>query len=397
MPKFIFLSALLLLSAGCAALQPSAPTPIIIVVTATPDASAQNNTSAPTPIASPIAGTPIPETSSTAPTAQPPATSRSGFPMKPTTVQSVRAKVDLNIRKGPGTTYEIVGGLFNSKTVQVTGLSEDEQWWRVLCPDGSNGECWVTADPLATEPVGTAFTPVPVTVDPNVQPPPTARTGFPMKATDIKAVRAKINLNLRRGPGTIYEIAGGIYQGQTAQVTGLSEDGQWWRVQCPDGDTGECWVTADPLATEPTNANPGATTSASPADSETFVRALSAALQGKNIDALKSMMADPFTIANWLSEGTQPSRDQALLVMKNWVTPASNIVIDVAGKTDQTKLLNGTNPLSMWDPNAKVVQSVYVKGLGETGKDEALLIIAQREDKSLYWYGVLYANGGFSK
>lgn len=298
MLRYLLSLTVLLLGSGCATLQPTAPTPIIIVVTATPDAASPNTLPSPLPAtaaANPTAppGTPIPVT--VAPDGV------SAFPTKPTTVQYVRAKQDINIRKGPGTTYDIVGGVYAGQTAQVTGVTNaDATWWRVLCPDGSAGECWVSADTALTEPADA----------PNVEPTATAST--------------EVN-------------------------------------------------------------------------SETFVRALAAALQGKNLDALKGMMGDPFTIGYWLSEGTEPSRDEALILLKKWIPPATDIVVDVADKTDQTKLLNGTNPLSMWDPKVKVVKSVYVKGLGETGKDEALLLIAQREDKSLYWYGMLFAGGGFAK
>ncbi len=296
MLRSFLLFTLLVFGSGCAALQSPAPTPIIIVVTATPDAASPN--------ASP---SPLPVTASAHPTAPP-------------------------------------------------------------------------------------GTPIPVTVAPD------AASSFPTKATDVQYVRAKQDINIRKGPGVQYDIVGGVYAGQTAKVTGVTNaDATWWRVICPDGNVGDCWVSADPALTEPADApNAGPTVTASTeVNSETYVRALAAALQGKNFDALKSMMDDPFTIGYWLSEGTQPTRDQALEVLKKWVAPASDIVVDVANKTDQTKLLNGTNPLGMWDPKVKVVKSVYVKGLGETGKDEALLIIAQREDKSLYWYGMLFAGDGF--
>lgn len=300
MQKILFGLTLLLFGSGCAALQPPAPTPIIIVVTATPDA-ASTFAAPPNPTLAPIAdATPPPAPATLIPITVAPETA-SSFSTKPTDVQYVRAKQDINIRKGPGTQYDIVGGVYAGQTAKVTGVTNaDATWWRVICPDGSVGECWVSADPALTEPADA----------PNAGPTPTAST--------------EVN-------------------------------------------------------------------------SETYVRALAAALQGKNFDALKSMMGDPFTIGYWLSEGTQPSRDQAVELLKKWIAPASDIVVDVADKTDQTKLLNGTNPLGMWDPNTKVVKSVYVKGLGETGKDEALLIIAQRADQSLYWYGMLFAGGGFAK
>lgn len=301
MHKSFPLLLLLILAGGCTALQAPAPTPIIIIVTATPDTAATNA---------------APSNPSLVPIANP------------------------------------------------------------------------------TQPLASPGTPIPVTIAPD------AATSFPTKPTAVQYVRAKQDINIRKGPGTQYDIVGGVYAGQTAKVTGVtSADATWWRVICPDGSVGECWVSADSALTEPAdapNAEPTATASTK-VNSETYVRALAAALQGKNFDALKSMMGDPFTIGYWLSEGTQPTRDQALELLKKWVAPASDIVIDVADKTDQTKLLNGTNPLGMWDPKVKVVKSVYVKGLGETGKDEALLIITQRDDKSLSWYGILYAAGGFVK
>ena len=257
----------------------------------------------------------------------------------------------------------------------------------------------------AAAPTTSPATPIPVTVAPSDSGSSTT-SKFPTKPTEVQYVRAKQDINIRQGPGTQYDIVGGVYAGQTARVTGfMNAEGTWWRVICPDGKVSECWVSADTALTETASAPNASPTSdtASPTLSaqvgtETYTRALAAALQGKNFDALKSMMGDPFTIGYWLSEGKQTARDEAWNTMKTWIAPANEIIIDIAGKTDQTALLNGTNPLGMWNPNVKVVNSVYVKGLGETGKDEALLIIAQRDDKSLYWYGMLYAgNGGFKK
>jgi hypothetical protein len=130
---------------------------------------------------------------------------------------------------------------------------------------------------------------------------------------------------------------------------------------------------------------------------ESFVRQLADAIQKKNYTAMGEMMAEPFTIGYWRSEGTEPTKAEALQLMENsWVGPAVDIVFDLADRIDQTALLAGTNPLGMWNPTAKVVKTVYVKGLGSTGNDEALMVIAERPDGTLYWYGMLFAAGGFS-
>jgi len=165
MRQFLYALTLLLLGSGCAALQPPAPTPIIIVVTATPESN--GSVSAPTASATRtrvLSDTPIPVT--VTPNAA------STFPTKATDVKYVRAKQDINIRKGPGVQYDIVGGVYTGQTVQVTGVTNaDATWWRVLCPDGSMGDCWVSADTTLTE-----------TVDaPNAEPTPTVSTAMNLK------------------------------------------------------------------------------------------------------------------------------------------------------------------------------------------------------------------------
>ena len=54
------------------------------------------------------------------------------------------------------------------------------------------------------------------------------------------------------GPGDTYPQIGGIFGGMAGTVTGVSVDGQWWRVMCPDDTVGSCWISADPSVTEPT-------------------------------------------------------------------------------------------------------------------------------------------------
>lgn len=292
---------LLIFASACSAFPSTAPTPVIIVVTATP-----NTIATVTPIATPNAQ---PTRSTDATNAPAPATTNSAFPTKPTAVKYVQAKQDINIRKGPSTNYDIVGGVYAGQTAQVTGVSSaDGQWWRVLCPDGSIGDCWVSADPALTEPA---------------QPP----------------------------------------------------------------------NTAPPQPTTLPNAEPTQTPAAA-STLDAFTQQLADALENKNYDALRQTMGDPFTIGYWRSEGTEPSRDEALVLIKSWLAPAANIEIDRAGRTDQIQLLAGTNPLGMWNPQVKVVKSLYVKGLADNR--EALLILARRADGSYYWYGMLLAGrGGF--
>jgi uncharacterized protein YraI len=68
---------------------------------------------------------------------------------------------------------------------------------------------------------------------------PTAQPGFP-------TMTALVSLNVRTGPGTNYPVVGAFGAGQTATIVGKSQDGSWWKIQCPAGTGSECWASAQP-------------------------------------------------------------------------------------------------------------------------------------------------------
>jgi hypothetical protein len=71
--------------------------------------------------------------------------------------------------------------------------------------------------------------------------------------TDVKYVMVFPDVApMYSGPGDTYPQIGGIFGGMAGTVTGVSVDGQWWRVMCPDDTVGSCWISADPNVTEPT-------------------------------------------------------------------------------------------------------------------------------------------------
>ena len=81
-------------------------------------------------------------------------------------------------------------------------------------------------------------------------PPPVDTNAYP---TNVKYVMALEDVRLRNGPGLQFGIISYLAEGQTAKVTGVSADGNWWRVICPDGSVGSCWVTAARHLTRPTD------------------------------------------------------------------------------------------------------------------------------------------------
>ena len=72
--------------------------------------------------------------------------------VSPTEVEYVMAQQDIQILAAPDDTSEVIGQVFAGQVARVTGTNVDGTWWRVLCPDGSTGSCWVSADPSLTQP-----------------------------------------------------------------------------------------------------------------------------------------------------------------------------------------------------------------------------------------------------
>ncbi len=64
-----------------------------------------------------------------------------------TDVQYIQTVTDVNMRGGPGTEYETVGSVFAGQLILVTGITPDQRWWRVICPDDRVGNCFVINDP----------------------------------------------------------------------------------------------------------------------------------------------------------------------------------------------------------------------------------------------------------
>jgi uncharacterized protein YgiM (DUF1202 family) len=91
----------------------------------------------PTPTATSAAPTPLP---GLAPTATLP-----GEIAPEAAEGTVRILVDLNIRSGPGVSYDRVGFLLKGDRAQVVGRDPVGGWWQIVCPPGVDGRsCWVS-------------------------------------------------------------------------------------------------------------------------------------------------------------------------------------------------------------------------------------------------------------
>lgn len=69
----------------------------------------------------------------------------------------------------------------------------------------------------------------------------------PAEGTDtaMGTVTAPDGIYLRTGPGTNYPYVGAAPFGETGEIIGVSEDGQWWLASAPQLPGGQVWVAAE--------------------------------------------------------------------------------------------------------------------------------------------------------
>lgn len=113
----------------------------------------------------------------------------------------VTATAGVNVRSGPGTGYDVMGGLYPGYVVAVRGPAR--QGWTPVTYNGR--EAWVSTKYLRK--VGTAVT---------TQAPPTAAT---------RTIRTTTALNIRTGPGTTYKIIKVLVRSSLVSTTGKTKNG----------------------------------------------------------------------------------------------------------------------------------------------------------------------------
>jgi SH3-like domain-containing protein len=120
-----------------------------------------------------------------------------------------------------------------------------------LTPPQAEGELKISANIadngklLASGPaIALALATATPTPSPTPEPTPTpAATPTP----DFASVTGDSTVNLRNGPGTAFGAVGQLNAGETARIVGKNQDGSWWEIERPDGQT--AWVVARLVST----------------------------------------------------------------------------------------------------------------------------------------------------
>ncbi len=106
-----------------------------------------------------------------------------------------------------------------------------------------NTQSKTTEEPVAARPtLHPTFTPTPLR--PDTAPPPTPTEIPPTPTPVVPKVEVTANsVNLRGGPGTNYPRVGRATQGQTFEIIGRNEGGDWLQIKTDDGKT--VWIVND--------------------------------------------------------------------------------------------------------------------------------------------------------
>lgn len=146
----------------------------------------------------------------------------------------IDADVRLNVRLGPGLTYEIVGTAIPSTIKSLVGLNTSGDWYRIPFRDGYG---WISSVGMKIAVTDASCAGLAVYPDDHSEDP--SRYGLVGDA-EVTAMVMVLTANLRAGPSTstaLLRIVGG---GDKLAVIGRNEDSTWLKVRTADNQIG--WI-----------------------------------------------------------------------------------------------------------------------------------------------------------
>lgn len=156
----------------------------------------------------------------------------------------INATTIVNVRSGPGVTYDVLGQVEPTNSYQVLSKDESGQWWEIDI--GGEQAGWI-ANEFVVQPEGNvvqvASTEREDAAAKEAPVEAAAVTQAPVEvvaAPEFASVRAAQMANLRGGPGTSYPVLGQINPGAYYKILGKNEQGDWWQIEMTDGQPG--WV-----------------------------------------------------------------------------------------------------------------------------------------------------------
>ncbi|HRQ40589.1 MAG TPA: hypothetical protein PLD25_21960 [Chloroflexota bacterium] len=158
------------------------------------------------------------------------------FPMTAHEPQYGQVLADADVFNAPDGS-EVIGSLQAGETVIMNANSEDGRYRRILCPDGSTGNCWVAAEAVV------------VTTS---EADPVFYAGGTPGEGDVVGITAVSTNPIYDGPGETYRPVGELMSGESAVVLGPDITNLWLAIECPRNIGLACWVTSETAVNEPT-------------------------------------------------------------------------------------------------------------------------------------------------
>lgn len=141
--------------------------------------------------------------------------------------------IKVNVRSGPGTSYDSLGQLEAAEKVQIIARDSQGAWYQILYPAAPQGRGWVTSQYVTVA----------------------SGTELPVDATPTPAGpigRVIQRLNVRSGPGTTFDALGLLEPGVSVSLTGKNTTASWFQIDYPAGPGGHGWVTSQYVQTDAT-------------------------------------------------------------------------------------------------------------------------------------------------
>ena len=125
---------------------------------------------------------------------------------------------------------------------------------------------------------------------------------------------------------------------------------------------------------------------------EEMVEFIQTNLETGNHRPFSYAIGNPFVIGYWQSEGVVLPRKEAYQQLTTNFLPSPDDVVVI---TDPASFpdLGGRSLETIWGPDVDVAATIYSKGWGSDGQQEAILSVARCDSHGIdvyYWYGMMY-------
>jgi len=134
----------------------------------------------------------------------------------------------INVRVGPSTASESLGMIGPFVKVQIIGRDASGSWYQIIYTESEAGKGWVRAEYAQVE----APAEIPLVET-------TSGSGSAVSGLVIQKI------NVRNGPGIVYEMLGVLNPNDVVFITGRNPGGAWLQIEFASAPDGKGWVTAE--------------------------------------------------------------------------------------------------------------------------------------------------------